>query len=62
MRKRIQCPYCFEKFSIEIYLEDGEKQELIYDCEVCCHPLEIHVSKDWETEKVILDVQKSTGF
>lgn len=62
MTKRIQCPYCFEKFRIDFYPEEGQSQELIYDCEICCHPIEIKAYWDAENEKMVLDVQKSTGF
>jgi hypothetical protein len=62
MRERIQCPFCFENFSIEIFAEDGVQQELIYDCEVCCHPIEIKVRADAESQTVSLDIHKSTGF
>ena len=62
MNKKIQCPYCFEKFTIEVFLEDGYEQDLIYDCEICCHPLEIKMSVNTETNKIRLDVDKSTGF
>ena len=62
MRKRIQCPFCFETFSIEVFAEEGESQELIYDCEVCCHPLEIKLALDHETGRFTVEVDKSTGF
>lgn len=62
MMKRVQCPYCFEKFKIEIHPEDGRQQDLIYDCEICCHPLEIQVFWDDEAQKFRVNVQKSTGF
>ena len=41
MTVTVQCPFCFETFSILLYREDGETQELVYDCEVCCHPIEL---------------------
>lgn len=62
MRKKIQCPFCLEKFAIDIYEDDGNSQELIYDCEICCHPIEIQVSWDPDTEKFQVYTQKSTGF
>jgi hypothetical protein len=37
------CPYCFQQLSINIDLTAGEKQEFVYDCEVCCHPIQISV-------------------
>ncbi len=62
MQRRVQCPFCFEKFSIEIFIEDGEFQEIIYDCEVCCHPIEIRANWDMDQERFVMDVQRSTGF
>lgn len=38
-----QCPFCFENIWLEFYPEDGEDQEMIIDCEVCCHPIQYHV-------------------
>lgn len=62
MDKKIQCPYCFEKFSILIDLEDGDFQEMIYDCEVCCHPIELKIMYSSLSQKVSVEAHKSTGF
>lgn len=62
MNKKIQCPYCFEKFFVEFIPEDGENQEVIYDCEVCCHPIEIKFSWNWDSQKLSVDIEKSSGF
>lgn len=62
MNKKIKCPFCFEKFSLEIYPEDGNHQEIIYDCEVCCHPIEINVLWDEFEKRMNVEVKKSTGF
>ena len=35
----VQCPYCWEKIWMEFYPEDGDHQETITDCEVCCNPI-----------------------
>ena len=35
----VQCPYCGEHIWMEFYPEDGTQQEMIIDCEVCCHPI-----------------------
>jgi len=39
----ITCPYCGEHITI---LADGsvEDQQYIEDCQVCCKPMEIHLS------------------
>lgn len=36
---KIKCPYCFEKIWMEFFPEEGEQQEMIIDCEVCCQPI-----------------------
>ena len=36
------CPYCGEKLLIGIDVTGGERQSFIYDCEVCCRPIQIH--------------------
>lgn len=35
----VQCPFCGEQIWMEFYPEDGNKQEMIIDCEVCCNPI-----------------------
>jgi len=41
----VQCPYCWESFSLLI---DGsvECQEYVEDCEVCCRPIDYVVEID----------------
>jgi len=34
------CPHCWQTFPILLDLSAGS-QAIIYDCEVCCNPLEI---------------------
>lgn len=43
--KEINCPYCWERFtiSIEPSLEVGESY--IEDCYVCCRPIDIYIAK-----------------
>jgi Cysteine-rich CPXCG len=43
----IQCPYCGE--NIEILLDCSiEQQSYIEDCQVCCRPIEFHVTVDYQ--------------
>lgn len=35
------CPYCGEELSIRLDVTAGERQAFIYDCEVCCRPIQI---------------------
>ena len=62
MVQKVQCPYCFEKFSITLYVEDGETQDITYDCEVCCHPIEIKATWNPDREKFNLYTEKSSGI
>lgn len=36
---QVQCPFCGELIWMEFYPEDGEEQEMVVDCEVCCNPI-----------------------
>ena len=36
----ITCPHCWQQFEIAIDLSIPD-QTFVYDCEVCCNPLEI---------------------
>lgn len=40
----VQCPYCFE--FVEVWLEPDVVGELVFDCEVCCNPWLVRVSRD----------------
>ena len=41
---KVKCPYCFETLWVEFYPEEGEQQEMVIDCEVCCQPVLYRVS------------------
>lgn len=41
----VQCPFCFEYIQVRIDLTAGETQEFVYDCEVCCRPIDICVTQ-----------------
>jgi hypothetical protein len=55
-----QCPFCFEMN--EMTLEGEPPYRTILDCEVCCHPIEISVSLDYESGEVEIGAAKSSGF
>lgn len=40
----VTCPYCFE--SVEVFFEPDVRGTLVQDCEVCCNPWTVHVSRD----------------
>jgi len=39
----LTCPYCFEK--VEVYIDPQSEGELIRDCDVCCRPWSLQVSR-----------------
>ena len=39
----VQCPYCFE--TVAISLEEDVWGELVQDCEVCCRPWSVHITR-----------------
>jgi hypothetical protein len=42
----VLCPYCGEPFSIELDVSGGTDQVFVYDCEICCRPIQFHVRFD----------------
>ncbi len=38
-----QCPYCWETISILVDSSQST-QSYIEDCEVCCNPIQLHIS------------------
>lgn len=52
----VQCPYCFEVMEIDI---DPETEgTLVQDCEVCCNPWTLHITRDDEGN-VSVDVERA---
>ena len=39
----VTCPYCGE--AVEIYLEPDLKGSVVQDCEVCCNPWRVRISR-----------------
>ncbi len=37
------CPYCGEPVQLVIDDVDGEEQDYIEDCQVCCRPMQVSV-------------------
>lgn len=56
---QLTCHYCFEPFTLTLFIEDGEEQEFITDCEVCCHPLQINAV--WSEDEGRFSVDVSPG-
>ncbi len=40
------CPSCGEEIVIPLDVTQGDSQEYVEDCPVCCHPNVIHVEFD----------------
>jgi hypothetical protein len=40
----VTCPYCGEQ--VEIYVESDVTGSFIQDCEVCCNPWRVRVTRD----------------
>ncbi|MDA1093799.1 MAG: CPXCG motif-containing cysteine-rich protein [Acidobacteria bacterium] len=40
----VTCPYCGEE--IEIYVEPDVRGSYVQDCEVCCNPWTVRVTRD----------------
>jgi cysteine-rich CPXCG protein len=41
---QVQCPYCFE--TVEVYVDPETAGEMVQDCEVCCNPWQLVVTRD----------------
>ena len=54
---QVHCPYCGE--DVEIFLEPDVMGTLVMDCEVCCRPWQVHVTRDQEYRYV--DVVRGDG-
>jgi len=44
--RSIQCPYCGERFAVEIDTSAGD-HDTIEDCHVCCRPINFHIEVDY---------------
>ena len=40
---QVQCPYCMQW--VEFYVDPGTEGELVEDCEVCCRPWRVFVTR-----------------
>lgn len=43
-RIEVQCPWCCER--VEISIEPDTRGTLVQDCEVCCNPWQVTVTRD----------------
>lgn len=42
---RFACPACGEENTLEVELEDGDAQEFVVDCWVCCRPARVRLQR-----------------
>ena len=54
----VTCPYCGEE--IEIYVELDVRGSYVQDCEVCCNPWMVRVSRE-EDGTMCVDVSRADG-
>ena len=54
---QVTCPYCGEE--IEIYVEPEVAGGFVQDCEVCCNPLRVTVSRDGDEPH--MDIGRADG-
>lgn len=53
----VTCPYCGE--DIELYVEPDVGGTFVQDCEVCCNPWRVHVTRGREGRTV--DINRADG-
>ena len=53
----VTCPYCSEE--IELYVEPDVRGSYVQDCEVCCNPWTIRVSR--EDGQTYVEVSRADG-
>jgi hypothetical protein len=55
----VTCPYCGEE--VDVYLEPDVRGTLIQDCEVCCNPWQLRISRADEDGERYVDVRRADG-
>jgi hypothetical protein len=53
----VTCPFCGEQ--IEIYVEPDVRGSYVQDCEVCCNPWTVRVTR--EDDEVYVEVGRADG-
>lgn len=53
----VTCPFCGEE--IEIYVEPDVRGSYVQDCEVCCSPWTVRVTR--EDDEVYVEVGRADG-
>lgn len=52
----ICCPACREELWIEIDVSEGDVQDFIQDCEVCCRPLRIQAQREGDRFRAVCEL------
>ncbi len=47
--QKIHCPYCGELIELVVDPSAGEYQQYIEDCFVCCRPISLTITTDFDT-------------
>ena len=50
--QHIHCPYCGQRLEISID-RTVRRQEYIEDCQICCRPIVLTVTLDFDSEAVV---------
>jgi hypothetical protein len=53
----VTCPYCSEE--IELYIEPDVRGSYVQDCEVCCNPWTVRVTR--EEDQVYVEIGRADG-
>ena len=53
----VTCPYCGEE--VELYVEPDVRGSYVQDCEVCCNPWTVRVSR--EEDEVYVEIGRADG-
>ena len=54
---QVTCPYCGEE--VQLYLEPDVAGSLVQDCEVCCNPWRVLITRDGDD--CVVDVSRADG-
>ena len=53
----VTCPYCGE--DIELYVEPDVRGSYVQDCEVCCNPWNVRITR--EDDEVYVEISRADG-
>lgn len=53
----VTCPWCYE--NLELWVDADSVGAMVQDCDVCCRPWQLHISRDAETGAPRVDVTRA---